>query len=103
MLFKDVRTLVTGGTRGIGKAISQKLLREGAQVVITGTKDKENGWWNEFENCTFSTVDFLDELSVSDFCNYIKENSFSCLVNNAGIFSNSDKTNTLTSLIQFIK
>lgn len=97
MLFKDVHVLVTGGTRGIGKAISQKLLREGAQVVITGTKNRENGWWNEFENCTFSTVDFLDELAVSDFCNYIKENSFSCLVNNAGIFSNSDKTNTLTS------
>ena len=97
MLFKGVHVLVTGGTRGIGKAISQRLFKEGAQVVITGTKNKENGWWNEFENCTFFKVDFLDELSVSNFCNYIKRNSFSCLVNNAGIFSNPDKRNTLPS------
>ena len=97
MLFKGVHALVTGGSRGIGKAISQKLLSEGAQVVVTGTKNVENGWWNECENCTFSTVDFLDELSVSNFCNYIKKNSFSCLVNNAGIFSNSDEKNSLSS------
>lgn len=34
--FQDTRAVVTGGTTGIGFAIAQRLIAEGAQVLITG-------------------------------------------------------------------
>ena len=33
--------LVTGGTRGIGKSISDQLLKAGARVLATGTNAEE--------------------------------------------------------------
>ena len=38
----DVRTLVTGGTSGIGRVIVARLAGEGARVVFTG-RDAERG------------------------------------------------------------
>lgn len=42
MLFKDKIVLVTGGSRGIGKAIAIKLAKEGANLAIVGKTTEPN-------------------------------------------------------------
>lgn len=36
MRLKDKKTIVTGASEGIGYAIAERLLREGAYVLLTG-------------------------------------------------------------------
>lgn len=42
MLLKDKISIVTGGTRGIGKAIVFELIRNGAKVLFTYLKSDES-------------------------------------------------------------
>ena len=77
----NYKALVTGGTRGIGLAISERLASDGMDVYVTGRSKKENMPFR----CKQLTVDFLSEQSMSDFLVKIAEINFDVVVNNAGI------------------
>lgn len=73
--------LVTGGTRGIGAAIAQRLLADGDHVMVTGTRDDGAGP----EGCVYRAVDFTDAAMTEAFADEIGGLGIDVLINNAGI------------------
>lgn len=95
--------LITGATRGIGKAIAEKLFEAGAAVLLTGTKAEEidslNAENNE-EQIEYLHADFSSEDSTNIFLSQIESiNAIDILINNAGI--NIIDINTETSTEDF--
>ena len=95
--FKGQTALVTGGTRGIGRAISESFLKAGATVIATYRSNDA-----EAENFKQSNIDYANSLDVykfdvSDYVvveNFYKEiekkyESFQILVVSSGIRSDS--------------
>ena len=93
MLLTDKTAVVTGGSRGIGRAIAVSLAAEGAKVAVkyagnaaaaeeTLSLIKEQGGEAVAMQC-----DVADDAAVSDMINAVKEQfgSVDILVNNAGI------------------
>ena len=83
--------LVTGGTSGLGFAIAEAFLREGARVVITG-RDETRGAAAEIQLRAHGDVRFLPadaaepariEASVAEAVAFL--GTLDVLVNNAGI------------------
>ncbi len=90
--FKDKVALVTGGTNGIGRAIALELLREGAQVAVSGLpQDVEEGR-AAFEAAGFSPLIVAGDMSEEAFCRKLvsdtaaKFGRLDYLVNNAFSF-----------------
>jgi NAD(P)-dependent dehydrogenase (short-subunit alcohol dehydrogenase family) len=85
------QVLVTGGTTGIGFAIADRFLREGARVVVTG-RDRELGQRAEAElrdlgPSWFLAADAADPAAVASSVDLAVEHlgTLDVLVNNAGI------------------
>ncbi len=72
---------MTGGTRGIGRAVAQVLKKDGHQVVVTGTSEKGE----PPPGCGYMACDFSDLQAVRRFAGRVSKLDFSILVNNAGM------------------
>ena len=73
--------LVTGATRGIGRAIALRLRAAGARVIATGRTPRGAAP----EGCEYRGVDFADEAATVAFAAAIAAERPDVLVNNAGI------------------
>lgn len=71
--------LVTGGTRGIGAAIADRLAADGARVIITSRTAHASSAHRHI------AVDFNDRAAVETFAASLATEPIDILVNNAGI------------------
>ena len=91
--FKDQTAIVTGGTRGIGRSISQAFLATGAQVIATYHSNQSAA--DEFQKANSQYADRLhlkkfdvaQSAEVEDFYRYVDETfgKFEILINNSGV------------------
>ena len=73
--------LVTGATRGLGRALAERLRDDGAQVIGTGT----NPQGEVSQGVEYMAVDFTDAPATEAFAERIAAREPLILVNNAGI------------------
>ena len=90
--FKGKVALVTGGTRGIGKAIADTLWQSGAEVYLTGTKQEEIDSLNQevnvqgIERKHYLCVNLSNEDSLNKFLQELEKiPQIDICVKNAGI------------------
>lgn len=85
MNFKNKTAIITGGTRGIGKSISELLWKMGCNVIITGTGRGEQITSRKIR-FRYLKLDFLVPDSIHNFVKSIKKlPKIDILINNAGI------------------
>ena len=85
MNFEGKTVIVTGGTRGIGKAICEILWKRGGNVIVTGTSIN-NARFEKRPRLEYLQLDFLDTQSVDSFVETIKKSKrIDVLINNAAI------------------
>lgn len=92
MTFAGKRAIVTGGTRGIGRAISELLIRQGAEVHATYRTNTEaaldftDALAEEGLHCTLHQGDVTDSHFAQSVFAQMKElGGVDILINNAGI------------------
>lgn len=91
--FEGQTIIVTGGTRGIGKAVAEAFLKAGANVVVSYSSDDEAAKKFKSENTScinqldIQKFDISDYSQVEKFFKYVEEKygNLQVLVNNSGI------------------
>jgi len=76
------KVLVTGGSRGIGKAIADRFVGNGCDVTIACTGMPTLPYYDDRE---VRTVDFTSDRSTSMFVDHVVRGGYDIVVNNAGI------------------
>lgn len=81
------RIIITGGGRGLGKAMAEKFISEGAKVVISGRTEKTLKEISEKLGCQYLVYDVCDVSSAHIFIEKANQllGGANVLVNNAGI------------------
>jgi 3-oxoacyl-[acyl-carrier protein] reductase len=86
MDFSEKTAIVTGGTRGIGKTISEILLELGCSLIVTSASSDLPGTLSGNEKCRHFKVDLSNRKITDEFCEDIKKlGPVDILINNAGI------------------
>ncbi|MBZ0200736.1 MAG: SDR family oxidoreductase, partial [Ignavibacteriaceae bacterium] len=87
--FESKTVLITGGTRGIGRAIADVFRNSGANLILTGTNPKTIEELNQKfggEKLKYLNLDFSNEENISDFFSSMNNiDKIDVLINNAGI------------------
>lgn len=86
--LKDKKALVTGATKGIGRAIALEMLEFGARVCIVARSAEEiNSLTDQYNNLTGVQADLSEEDDLTKTINFVKEHfgDLDILVNNVGV------------------
>lgn len=85
--LKGKRIIVTGGGKGLGAAMAEKFVAEGAAVLIAGRKVNALQETAKRIGCKYLHLDMQDVQSFEDFVSEADRllGGADCLVNNAGI------------------
>lgn len=90
--FKGKTVVITGGTRGIGKSIAEKVHHCGGAVIVTGTKSNKPS--SVKKEIKYEKLDLTSETSICRFVEVLNRYSqIDVLINNAGtnIIQNIDQ------------
>lgn len=79
--------LITGASRGIGKAIALGLRDAGAQIIGTGSRPETVEWMNDEPGFQGHAIDVRDRKAMETLFNQSlrKRRPIDCLINNAGV------------------
>lgn len=86
-LLKGKKIVVTGGGRGLGRAMAKKFISEGANVLIAGRNESTLMATAKDLGCKYQIIDVSDTSSFATFIGNAKEQlgGLDMLVNNAGV------------------
>jgi 3-oxoacyl-[acyl-carrier protein] reductase len=81
------KIIITGGGRGLGYAMAEKFIKEGATVLIAGRNEETLRKASSTLGCKYLKLDLQDIKSFDAFVEHADEmlGGVNCLVNNAGI------------------
>lgn len=89
--------LVTGGSRGIGRATVNKFLDEGWSVITTSTSGEVD---IDSPNLEVYMLDLSKPSSIDEFCIGLQDRQIHTLVNNAGIAGDFNELSLDTEILR---
>jgi 3-oxoacyl-[acyl-carrier protein] reductase len=105
MKLKNLNALITGGSQGLGKAIAEQFLREGANVVLCARSEKHLAATRadlarQFpgQKVAAQTCDVSDEKQVAELVSFALSElgSINALVLNAGVYGPMGPTESVS-------